>query len=86
MIIKCCEYSFVCVLSGQRSRTGPLSANNSPRVAQRPPAPNPQNASHPRTPGPQQDATLLPRHEGERHGRWTGRNSPLYQTNNRELS
>lgn len=63
---------YFCLVSGQRRGSGSLSAHDGPGVAQHLSASNPQNAAHARTPGPQQDAALLPRHERERQHRRTG--------------
>lgn len=64
-----------CVFSGHCSRTVTFSALISAKVAQYSPTPHAQNTSHTRTPRPQQDTSLLPRHEGERHHWWTGDSS-----------
>lgn len=58
--------------SRRRDRNGPLATYIGPRVTAYSPTTNSQDASHAWTPGPQQDATLLPRHEGEQHRRRAG--------------
>lgn len=68
------------LLSRQWSRVGSFCAHNGPTVAQSSPTPDPQNPSHPRTPGPQQDTTFLPCDEGDRHHRWTGKLSVSLHT------
>lgn len=58
--------------SRQWDRIGSFATYIGPRVAAYRPTSNSQDASHPWAPGPQQDATLLPRHEGEQHHWRTG--------------
>lgn len=58
--------------SRQRDRNGPFATDIGAGVATHPPTSDPQDASHTWTPGPQQDAAFLPRHEGEQNPRRTG--------------
>lgn len=58
--------------SGECRRAVPLSAHLGARVAPRSAAAHAQNATHARAPGPQQDAEVLPRDEGEQHRGRTG--------------
>lgn len=58
--------------SRQWDRNGPFATNIGARVTTHPPTSNSQDTSHTWTPGPQQDATFLPRHEGEQNPRRTG--------------
>lgn len=58
--------------SRQWDRNGPFATDVGARVTTHPPTSNSQDTSHTWTPGPQQDATFLPRHEGEQNPRRTG--------------
>lgn len=62
----------IALCSGERSGVVPLSARLGARVAPRSAAAHTQNAPHARAPGPQQDAQVLPRDEGEQHRGRTG--------------